>query len=137
MIKNCTQCQKQYETTIDGDRGKQQKYCSVQCKDKAQYSRNKNTGNIRSKKSGYPRKLTVKLYMLARNSDITAPCHYCQTRLTPETFQLDHKIAMSKGGFTTKAEIQAESNLVVCCDSCNREKGHTHSYEQFKEMKNG
>ena len=75
--------------------------------------------------------------MLARNSDVTAPCHYCQTRLTPENFQLDHKIAMSKGGFTTKAEIQKEENLVVCCEACNQEKGHTHSYEQFMEIKNG
>ena len=73
--------------------------------------------------------------MLARNSDITAPCHYCQTRLLPANFQLDHKVPMSKGGFTTRSEIQEESNLVVCCDSCKREKGHEYSYDQFIEMK--
>lgn len=137
MIKVCCHCKEEYEPTANGSQSGIQKYCSVSCKDKAQYYRAKESGHIRAKKSGYPRKLSIRLYMLARNSDISAPCHYCSTRLTPENFQLDHKVPMSKGGFTTRSEIQEESNLVVCCDACNREKGHTYSYEQFLEMKNG
>jgi 5-methylcytosine-specific restriction endonuclease McrA len=112
-----------------------QKFCSISCKDKAQYNRAKASNHIRAKKSGYPRKLSIRLYMLARNSDITCPCEYCGVRLTPDTFQLDHKIPMSKGGFTTKAELQQESNLAVCCESCNRQKGHLYTYEQFKKLK--
>tara|TARA_R110000737_G_scaffold283213_1_gene289808 strand:+ start:241 stop:654 length:414 start_codon:yes stop_codon:yes gene_type:complete len=137
MIKVCCHCKADYEPTVNGSQSDVQKYCSVSCKEKAQYYRAKESGHIRAKKSGYPRKLSIRLYMLARNSDISVPCHYCSTRLTPDNFQLDHKVPMSKGGFTTKAEIQEESNLVVCCDSCNREKGHEYSYEQFMEMKNG
>ena len=133
IFKVCEQCGEQYIPNPNGVTV--QKYCSISCKDKAQYQRAKESGHIRAKKSGYPRKLSVRLYMLARNSDITAPCHYCQKRLTPDNFQLDHKVPMSKGNFKTKAEIQDESNLVVCCDSCNREKGFHYSYEEFMQMK--
>ena len=130
-MTKCNHCGVDYEP-IQPSR---QKFCSISCKDKHQYHINKKSGNIRAFKSGYPRKLSIKLYMIARNSDLTAPCHYCHTRLTPDNFQLDHKVAMSKGGFTTKAEIQQESNLVVCCESCNRQKGHHYTYEQFLAMK--
>jgi len=137
MIKICEYCKEEYETTVGGHRGNYQKYCSVSCKDKFQYQRNKAKGSIRSKKSGYPRSLSITLYMEARNSDITVPCHYCSTRLKPDNFQIDHKVAMSKGGFKTRAEIQDPNNLVICCEECNREKGHTYDYEEFMEMKNG
>ena len=135
FLKECEQCGEQYiphstNTSV-------QKYCSISCKDKAQYYRAKKSGHIRAKKTGYPRKLSVRLYMLARNSDITAPCHYCQKRLTPDNFQIDHKVPMSKGNFKTKAYIQEESNLVICCESCNRLKGNHYSYEEFMQMKNG
>ena len=132
-MKKCDYCGEDYSPAYN--QAATQKYCSKSCKEKNQYHINKKSGNIRSFKSGYPRKLSIKLYMIARNSDLTAPCHYCQTRLTPDSFQLDHKVAMSKGGFTTKAEIQQESNLVVCCESCNRQKGHEFTYEQFLAMK--
>jgi|TARA_R110000822_G_scaffold67870_1_gene165193 5-methylcytosine-specific restriction endonuclease McrA len=132
-FKKCEQCGKDY--VAHSQNISIQKYCSTSCKDKSQYYRAKNSGHIRAKKSGYPRKLSIKLYMLARNSDITAPCHYCKKRLMPDNFQLDHKVPMSKGGFTTKAEIQEESNLVVCCDACNREKGNEYTYDQFIKMK--
>ena len=133
FLKKCEQCGELYiphstNTTV-------QKYCSTSCKDKAQYYRAKKAGHIRAKKSGYPRKLSIKLYMIARNSDITVPCHYCQKRLMPDNFQLDHKVPLSKGGFKTKKEMQDETNLVVCCDSCNREKGYTYTYEEFIKMK--
>jgi len=137
VIKICEYCEQPYGADKNKHNAAKQKYCSISCKDKAQYKKNKAEGNIRSMKSGYPRKLSIKKYMEARNSDITVPCHYCQTRLTPETFQLDHKVAMSKGGFTTRAEIQNESNLVVCCADCNKEKGNTYTYEEFKELKHG
>jgi len=137
MKKKCEYCQQEYETTINGSQGNYQRYCSTSCKDKFQYQRNKANGSIRSKKSGYPRKLSITLYMEARNSDITVPCHYCSTRLTPDNFQIDHKIPMSKGGFKTRAEIQDPDNLVICCETCNREKGHTYDYEEFMEMKHG
>tara|TARA_R100000781_G_C4070056_1_gene124166 strand:- start:930 stop:1208 length:279 start_codon:yes stop_codon:yes gene_type:complete len=86
-------------------------------------------------KSGYPRQVSIRLYMKARNSDMSAPCHYCQTRVFPDNFQIDHKIAMSKGNFKTKADIQEESNLVICCIDCNREKGNHYSYEEFLALK--
>ena len=137
MIKVCEFCQQDYTTDQNGGNAKRQKYCSISCKEKMLYRKNKAEGNVRSMKSGYPRKLTIRKYMEARNSDDTVPCHYCQIRLTPDNFQLDHKVPMSKGGFKTKAELQEESNLVVCCPECNKEKGNTYSYEEFMEMKHG
>jgi 5-methylcytosine-specific restriction endonuclease McrA len=71
--------------------------------------------------------------MKARQSDNTAPCHYCQKRLTPDNFVLDHKVPLST--LSSREEMMNESNLAVCCTDCNVRKGSS-SYEEFME-KNG
>lgn len=68
--------------------------------------------------------------MKARQSDNTAPCHYCQTRLTPDNFVLDHKVPLS--ALSTRKEMMDESNLVVACTDCNVRKG-SKNYEEFME----
>ena len=107
-----------------------QKYCSRSCKEKKAWSRFKESGDIRRRKGGYNRTVYIRLWMKARQSDNTAPCHYCQKRLTPDNFVLDHKVTLTK--LTSRKEMMDESNLVVCCTNCNVRKGSS-SYEEFME----
>lgn len=62
--------------------------------------------------------------ILAVVDDQGLNCHYCYKKLTFDNYQLDHKVATSKGGANDR------SNLVVCCSLCNTRKG-TSSYEYF------
>lgn len=56
-------------------------------------------------------------------------CHYCRTELTYKTLTIDHKTPLSKLGSNHK------SNLVGCCNDCNREKGSS-DYKYFLKHKN-
>lgn len=130
MDKICELCGKEYipnewNQTV-------QKYCSKSCKEKMTWRRQKASGHIRSKKGGYPRAIHIQLWMEARQSDNTAPCHYCKKRLIPDNFILDHKVPVSS--LTTKEEIQNPGNLVVCCKECNIKKGNKFTYEEFVKM---
>tara|TARA_R110002020_G_scaffold28269_3_gene90411 strand:+ start:2450 stop:2824 length:375 start_codon:yes stop_codon:yes gene_type:complete len=108
-----------------------QKYCSRSCKDKKAWIRFKESGDVRSRKGGYNRTVYIRLWMEARQSDNTAPCHYCQKRLTPESnFVLDHKVPLST--LSSRKEMMDENNLVVACNDCNVRKGSS-SYEEFME----
>ena len=132
MIINCEYCGKQYipnkmaRTT--------QKYCNKTCKERMTWYRQKKSGHIRTKKGGYARAVYIQLWMDARQSDNTAPCHYCRKRLNPDNFILDHKVPISSLS-NKREEVQNPLNLVVCCCSCNIEKGNKYSYEEFKKMK--
>ena len=133
MYKTCEFCGGDY---IPDEYNKAtQKYCSKSCKYKMAWSKQKETGHIRSKKGGYPRAIYIQLWMEARLSDNTAPCHYCLKRLKPErdSFVLDHKIPVS--ALSTREEVMDPTNLVVCCRECNIEKGNKYTYEEFKKMK--
>jgi len=136
-MKKCENCGEDY-SPAEGQENNQ-KYCGMSCKDKAQYKRGKAEGHIRAMKSGYPRQVSIRLYMEARNSDVSAPCHYCKTRVYPDTFQIDHKIPMSRGYaeglFKNKADLQNPDNLVISCEPCNRLKGNKYSYEEFIAIK--
>ncbi len=112
---------------------KTQKYCSKSCKYKTAWKKQKDTGNIRTKKGGYSRAVYIQLWMEARQSDNTAPCHYCKKRLNPDNYVLDHKVPVSE--LKTREEVQNPKNLVVCCRECNTEKGNIYSYEEFLKMK--
>ena len=129
--KTCEQCGEQYIANPNG--ATVQKYCSRSCKDKKAWTRFKESGDIRSRKGGYNRTVYIRLWMEARQSDNTAPCHYCQTRLTPDNFVLDHKVPLST--LSSRKEMMNESNLVVACTDCNVRKG-SKNYEEFME-KNG
>ena len=136
MIKICEHCSAEY--SVVDNQETTQKYCSKSCKDKRAYYLAKSVGHIKAFKSGYPRAMSIRLYMKARNADISCPCHYCGARLYPDTFQLDHMEALPVKK-TMSAEkwreiYRDESNLVVCCASCNREKAGT-PYLTFLEKK--
>ena len=124
LIKICEQCGAEFDTQFSTV----QIYCSRSCKEKMGWLRAKKAGKIRSKKGGYNRSTYISLFMNARQSDQTAPCHYCQSRVTPDNFVLDHKIPISS--LSTRDQIMDPTNLVVCCRSCNIRKG-TKSYEDF------
>ena len=123
LIKTCEQCGSEFDTNFTV-----QIYCSKSCKEKKGWLRARKAGKIRSKKGGYNRSTYISLFMDARQSDQTAPCHYCKARVTPDNFVLDHKIPISS--LSTRDEIMDPTNLVVCCRSCNIRKG-TQSYEDF------
>ena len=129
LIKNCEYCGHEY--VPDEYNAKTQKYCSKKCKERMAWKRQKESGNVRSKKGGYPRAIYIQLWMEARLSDNTAPCHYCKKRLKPErnSFVLDHKIPVSE--LSTREEVMNPENLCVCCSECNVEKSNKYSYEEF------
>ena len=133
MIKNCEYCGHEY--VPDEYNAKTQKYCSKKCKERMAWKRQKESGNVRSKKGGYPRAIYIQLWMEARLSDNTAPCHYCKKRLKPErnSFVLDHKIPVSE--LSTREEVMNPENLCVCCSECNVEKSNKYSYEEFLAIK--
>ena len=43
-------------------------------------------------------------------------CHYCGGGFPPSDLTMDHRVPLVRGGKSTK------SNLVPCCQDCNREK---------------
>lgn len=61
--------------------------------------------------------------------DGTVSCVYCGVPLDAMNFRIDHSTPISRGGdlFLT--------NLAVCCDKCNREKGEL-NVEEFGILKN-
>jgi 5-methylcytosine-specific restriction endonuclease McrA len=54
-------------------------------------------------------------------------CHYCRGAVTVESFALDHRIPIERGGSYTF------HNLTVVCDSCETAKGSL-DYIEFKEL---
>ena len=100
------------------------------------WTKQKETGHIRTKKGGYNRSTYINLFLDARQADQTAPCHYaqfgvnpdCQLRVSSDDFILDHKQPVS--ALSTRQEVMSPLNLVVCCRSCNILKS-TKSYEDF------
>jgi 5-methylcytosine-specific restriction protein A len=50
-------------------------------------------------------------------------CPYCESRLTPKGFQLDHCVPLARGGTWTL------NNLQPVCTSCNRRKHALLDYE--------
>ncbi len=66
--------------------------------------------------------LRRRLAMLAENPQ----CHYCHCELNKKNSSLDHKLARSKGGPNTMA------NLVLACLTCNTKKGNG-PYKKFYE----
>jgi 5-methylcytosine-specific restriction endonuclease McrA len=129
MIKqHCEHCDKPYLPVSNN-----QKYCSRNCKDKAAWKRNKESGHIRSFKGGYPRAVVIKKWLDAQKQDEgTVGCRYCGTRVTPENFQLDHMKPLAK---LKKSQVKLASNLIICCENCNREKGSRYTYEEFLAIK--
>lgn len=46
----------------------------------------------------------------------SAHCFYCHVPLLPEQVTMDHVVALSRGGCSTK------SNIVTACHACNQNK---------------
>jgi len=129
-MKKCEYCGEDYSPHPKSTR---QKYCGRSCKYKAAWKRNKETGHIRSYKGGYPRAVVIQKWLDAQKQDEgTVGCHYCGARVTPQTFQLDHMRPLIK---LKKSQVKLASNLIICCESCNREKGSRYTYKQFFAFK--
>ncbi len=130
LIKVCEHCGDDYVAN-EYSPG-QQKYCNRKCKEKAAFQRLKDSGQVRKRKGGYNRTTYVTKFMEARQSDMTAPCHYCGKRLSADSkdWVLDHKIPISE----MFDDFQNPDNLVVCCSACNYEKG-TQDYQEFVTKK--
>ena len=130
MIKICEHCGQEYAPNPFGYTVQQ--YCNTRCKEKAAYQRQLDSGQVRKRKGGYNRSTYVTKFIEARQSDMTAPCHYCQKRLSADSkdWVLDHKIPISE----MFDDFQNPDNLVVCCSTCNYEKG-TQDYEEFLTKK--
>ena len=69
------------------------------------------------RKRGHAKRL---LRTTARNQ----VCAYCGVRLNSKTATADHKIPLSRGGKDRK------SNTVLCCYTCNQEKG-SKTYDEY------
>jgi len=130
-MKKCETCGEDYSPNPNSI--SIQKYCSRSCKDKAAWKRNKEAGHIRSYKGGYPRAVVIQKWLDAQKQDEgTVACGYCGARVTPENFQLDHMKPLSK---LKKSQVKLASNIIICCESCNREKGNRYTYEEFLAIK--
>ncbi|MDR3238191.1 MAG: HNH endonuclease [Spirochaetia bacterium] len=57
-------------------------------------------------------------------------CYYCGQNFPPAGLTMDHKIPLSKGGFSEKI------NIVPCCKECNSKKKYLMSVEWDEYMKN-
>ena len=44
-------------------------------------------------------------------------CHYCEKKFSKEELTMDHIVPMARSGRSTKG------NVVVCCKTCNSDKG--------------
>lgn len=129
MIKVCEHCGHEY--TPSENSHTVQKYCHRRCKEKAAYQRQLDSGQVRKRKGGYNRTTYVTKFLEARQSDMTAPCHYCGKRLEPDgNWVLDHKIPLSE----LFDDFQNPDNLILSCSKCNYEKG-TQNYEEFLTKK--
>ena len=129
--KICEQCGEGYYANQHAFT--RQKYCQRLCKERASTQRAKEAGTIRKRKGGYNRTIYITKFLDARHSDQTAPCHYCQKRLEPdsEDWVLDHIVPLSECEIGSEQE---PTNLCLSCKQCNIEK-NTQDYEIFKAKK--
>jgi 5-methylcytosine-specific restriction endonuclease McrA len=74
--------------------------------------------NVKRRTTGYAKNFIEK----NKNSS----CIYCQTKLTQENATSDHIVPISNGG------NNCQVNLIVCCSSCNTERGNTNFIEFIK-----
>lgn len=58
-----------------------------------------------------------------------AKCLYCDSKLTVSNATADHIIPISNGG------NNAQINIIVCCKSCNSERGNL-PFKEYLDMKN-
>jgi 5-methylcytosine-specific restriction endonuclease McrA len=50
-------------------------------------------------------------------------CYYCGGKFEKEFLTMDHKVAIARGGMSSK------SNIVVCCKDCNSKKQSLNSVD--------
>lgn len=77
--------------------------------------------NVKRRTSGF-----AKSYVIRNRK---SKCFYCETKLTEENATADHIIPISEGGNNSQV------NLVVCCKSCNNERGNE-KFNKFLQYKN-
>ena len=78
-----------------------------------------NGKNVKRRTSGFAKEF------LSNNSNLK--CIYCECKLNEGNATTDHIIPISEGGNNSKI------NLMVCCFSCNNERGNTDFVEYLKQ----
>lgn len=82
----------------------------------------------KKKRGGKPRNMTRRLQKIRLKLIRIAPfCSYCNIRITFQTSTLDHIISKARGG------TNAQTNLTLCCISCNHAKGNR-TPQEFREF---
>ncbi|MCL2025338.1 MAG: HNH endonuclease [Leptospirales bacterium] len=56
-------------------------------------------------------------------------CYYCNQKFIPAELTMDHKIPLSRGGYSEK------ENIVPCCKECNNKKKYLMPVEWDEYMK--
>jgi hypothetical protein len=56
---------------------------------------------------------------------VKCPTTWCQTTITPFTFEAGHNIPESRGGKTVL------ENLIPICSQCNKSMGNTHTFDTW------
>jgi len=59
---------------------------------------------------------------------VKCPTSWCQTTITPFTFEAGHNIPESKGGQTVV------ENLIPICSTCNKSMGNSHTFTTWSSM---
>lgn len=80
-----------------------------------------NGKNVKRRTSGYAKEFL--------DDHLGATCLYCDESLTKSNATADHIVPISVGGNNTQI------NLVVCCKSCNNERGNL-PFKEYLHMKN-
>ena len=84
---------------------------------------------VRQTKEAIPRALRYAVWNRYVGKRFEAKCHvtWCETVITPFTFEVGHDVPESKGGTTTL------ENLRPICAQCNRSMGNSYTIEEFSE----
>lgn len=77
-----------------------------------------NGKNVKRRTSGFAKEFV--------DTNKNAKCIYCSTKLTNENATTDHIVPISEGGNNSQV------NLIVCCESCNTERGNADFYTYLK-----
>lgn len=80
-----------------------------------------NGKNVKRRTAGFAKEFV--------DSNKNSKCIYCSSKLTLDNATTDHIVPISEGGNNSQV------NLIVCCESCNTERGNA-DFTSYLKMKN-